>query len=187
MEHSFIFRGHLWIVFELLSINLDEYIKLNNFRGCKMQVIQRFAIQILLSLVHCKKNNVIHWDLKPENILLKKLNKSGIKIIDFGSGCFSNKRIYTYIQSRFYRAPEIILGLPYSRAIDIWSFGCILCELYTGYPLFPCENEYELILCIQEYLGLPPKYILEDSWTMKKFYNKDGKPLTVSTSVKIFS
>ena len=78
-----------------------------------------------------------------ENILLKQPNKSGIKIIDYGSSCFQNQRIYTYIQSRFYRAPEIILGIPYTTAIDMWSFGCIMAELYTGYPLFPGENEAE--------------------------------------------
>ncbi|CAI2376702.1 unnamed protein product [Moneuplotes crassus] len=181
MIHSFIFRSHLCIVFELLSINLYEYIKMNNFRGCKMSIIKRFAIQILLALVHCKKNNVIHCDLKPENILLKKINKSGIKMIDFGSGCFSDKRIYTYIQSRFYRAPEIVLGLPYGREIDIWSFGCILCELYTGYPVFPCENELELLLSMQQYLGLPPRDLLEESSAREKFYDDDCKPLTLVT------
>jgi serine/threonine protein kinase len=87
------------------------------------------------------KNRLIHRDLKPENILLKQANKSGIKIIDFGSSCLWNQRIYTYIQSRFYRAPEIILGIPYTCAIDMWSFGCILAELYSGYPLFPGESE----------------------------------------------
>ena len=69
--------------------------------------------------------------------------KSIIKIIDFGSSCFIHERLYTYIQSRFYRAPEIMLGISYSMTIDMWSFGCILMELYTGYPLFPGENEAE--------------------------------------------
>ena len=81
--------------------------------------------------------------MKPEKILLKAPNKSGIKVIDFGSSCFEAERIYTYIQSRFYRAPEIILGIPYTPAIDMWSFGCVLAELYTGFPLFPGENEAE--------------------------------------------
>ena len=83
----------------------------------------------------------MHCDLKPENIMLKQPNKSGIKVIDYGSSCMHNERIYTYIQSRFYRAPEIILGIPYTSAIDMWSFGCILAELYTGFPLFPGESE----------------------------------------------
>lgn len=147
---------------------------MNNFRGIKMSLIQRFAVQILMALCHCKKYNVIHWDLKPENILLKKKNKSGIKIIDFGSGCFSNKRIYTYIQSRFYRAPEIVLGVPYGVEIDMWSFGCIVCELHTGYPLFPCKNEDELITYMYEYMGSPPDHVLEISNSAHKFFDENG-------------
>lgn len=58
--------------------------------------------------------------------------------------------VYTYIQSRFYRSPEVILGHQYSMAIDMWSFGCILAELFTGYPLFPGENEVEQLACIME-------------------------------------
>ena len=72
--------------------------------------------------------------------MLKEYNKSGIKIIDFGSSCFGNETIYTYIQSRYYRAPEITLGINYDQNIDIWSTGCILAELYTGVPVFPGEN-----------------------------------------------
>lgn len=83
--------------------------------------------------------DIIHCDLKPENIMLRHPNRSIIKVIDFGSSCLSTERVYTYIQSRFYRAPEIILGMQYGTAIDMWSFGCILAELYTGYPLFPGE------------------------------------------------
>ena len=71
-------------------------------------------------------------DLKPENVLLKNPGRSGIKVIDFGSSCFESQRVYSYIQSRFYRAPEVLLGAPYSTAIDMWSFGCILAELATG-------------------------------------------------------
>ena len=71
------------------------------------------ALQLLIALRFLKKQKVIHCDLKPENILLRYYNKSMIKVIDFGSSCFLDERIYTYIQSRFYRAPEIVLGLPY--------------------------------------------------------------------------
>ena len=59
------------------------------------------------------------------------------QVIDFGSSCFEDERLYTYIQSRFYRAPEVLLGLPYGPAIDVWSLACILAEVLTGYPLFP--------------------------------------------------
>lgn len=64
--------------------------------------------------------------------------------------------VYTYIQSRFYRSPEVILGHPYSMAIDMWSLGCIMAELYTGFPLFPGESEVEQIACIMEVRSQPP-------------------------------
>ncbi|KAJ2779397.1 serine/threonine protein kinase, CMGC, dual-specificity [Coemansia interrupta] len=84
-----------------------------------------------------------------------------IKVIDLGSSCFETERIYTYIQSRFYRAPEVILGLPYGTGIDVWSLGCIVAEMLTGYPLFPGENEREQLSCVVEVLGPPPAYMLE--------------------------
>ena len=141
MYDYFYFRNHMCITFEMLCINLYEFIKNNKFQGLSLGLIRRVAVQLLLSLRFLSKLRVIHCDLKPENILLKAPNKSSIKVIDFGSSCFENERVYTYIQSRFYRSPEVILGLPYDMAIDMWSFGCILAELYTGYPIFPGENE----------------------------------------------
>lgn len=105
--------------------------------------MKHFGIQILVALSYMRTHHIVNCDLKPENIMLKKANKSGIKIIDYGSGCFEPEQIYTYIQSRFYRAPEIILGMRYSSAIDMWSFGCIMYELYVGYPLFAGEDENE--------------------------------------------
>lgn len=78
--------------------------------------------------------------------------------------------MYTYIQSRFYRAPEVILGISYGPPIDMWSFGCILAELYTGYPLFPGENEVHQLACIQELLGLPLPEILNLATRKNYFY-----------------
>ena len=80
--------------------------------------------------------------------------------------------VYTYIQSRFYRSPEVILGLPYSMPIDMWSYGCILAELYTGYPLFPGENEVEQLACIMEIMGVPPSNILEQATRRRLFFGK---------------
>lgn len=94
---QFSFRKHLIITFEMLSVNLYEFIKMNHFQGFSLNLIKRFAIQILISLYYLIENNIVHCDLKPENILLRKINKSGLKIIDFGSGCFENEKIYTYI------------------------------------------------------------------------------------------
>lgn len=98
-----------------------------------------------------RRHQLIHCDLKPENILLVQPQRSAIKVIDFGSSCFVDERMYTYVQSRFYRSPEVILGLPYGCEIDMWSFGCILAELYMGYPLFPggCTIAAEHVLSAQ--------------------------------------
>ncbi|KAA6375943.1 MAG: putative Dual specificity protein kinase pom1, partial [Streblomastix strix] len=140
-------------------------------------LVRRFAIQILNSLRYLHRHRIIHCDLKPENILLKNPTKSGIKVIDFGSSCFANEIIYSYIQSRFYRAPEVILGIQYSTAIDMWSFGCILCELHTGWPIFPGETEVEQVIYIMEILGLPPKYILNVSSRKQLFFDQQGRPI----------
>lgn len=139
------FRSHLCITFELLSINLYDFLKRNHFQGLPVALIRRFAVQVLVSLRFLKRLHIIHCDLKPENILLRHPSKSAITVIDFGSSCFEDEKVYTYIQSRFYRSPEVMLGVPYNAAIDMWSLGCILAELYTGYPLFPGENEQEQV------------------------------------------
>ena len=127
-------------------------------------------------------HNLVHCDLKPENILLKQQNKSGIKIIDYGSSCFIGQRIYTYIQSRFYRAPEIILGIPYTMAIDMWSFGAIIAELYTGFPLFPGESEVEQLAYIMELYGVPPDEVLDMSQRRKLFFEKNNEPILTPNS-----
>ncbi|KAG1447919.1 hypothetical protein G6F56_009106 [Rhizopus delemar] len=103
----------------------------------------QLTLQMLQTLNFLHAHQVIHCDLKPENILLKHPTKNSIKIIDFGSSCFVSEKVYTYIQSRFYRAPEVILGLSYNTAIDMWSLGCIVAELHTGVPLFPGKSEQE--------------------------------------------
>ena len=74
-----------------------DFIKNNKFQGVTQSLIRRFAIQILQALKFQRDHGIVHCDLKPENILLKQENKSGIKIIDYGSSCFLGQRIYTYI------------------------------------------------------------------------------------------
>jgi dual specificity tyrosine-phosphorylation-regulated kinase 2/3/4 len=179
---SFYFRGHLCISTELLGMNLYEFIKAHEFKGFSLCLIRRFCKQMLASLVLLKTQRVIHCDLKPENILLAHPMHSEIKVIDFGSSCFENEKVYTYIQSRFYRSPEVILGMSYGLPIDMWSLGCILAELLTGYPIFPGENEQEQLACIMEIFGPPEKHLIEKSSRKKLFFDSLGKPrVTVST------
>ncbi|CAJ2503128.1 Uu.00g105220.m01.CDS01 [Anthostomella pinea] len=180
--HSFYFRGHLCISTELLDMNLYEFIKSNSFRGFSLKLIRRFTKQMLSSLNLLKQHKVIHCDLKPENILLRHPMHSEIKVIDFGSSCFETEKVYTYIQSRFYRSPEVILGMTYGLPIDMWSLGCILAELFTGVPIFPGENEQEQLACIMEVFGPPEKHLIEKSTRKKLFFDSMGKPrLTVSS------
>ncbi|XP_039496361.1 putative dual specificity tyrosine-phosphorylation-regulated kinase 3 homolog [Drosophila santomea] len=176
MFDYFTFRNHTCITFELLSINLYELIKKNGFKGFSLQLVRKFAHSLLQCLDALYKNDIIHCDMKPENVLLKQQGRSGIKVIDFGSSCFENQRIYTYIQSRFYRAPEVILGAKYGRAIDMWSLGCILAELLSGHALFPGENESDQLACIIEVLGMPNKNILASSKRSKSFFSPKGYP-----------
>ncbi|KAF2851826.1 hypothetical protein T440DRAFT_59132 [Plenodomus tracheiphilus IPT5] len=179
---SFYFRGHLCISTELLGMNLYEFIKAHEFKGFSLRLIRRFCKQMLASLVLLKTRKVIHCDLKPENILLAHPLHSEIKVIDFGSSCFETEKVYTYIQSRFYRSPEVILGMSYGLPIDMWSLGCILAELLTGYPIFPGENEQEQLACIMEIFGPPEKHLIEKSSRKKLFFDSLGKPrVTVST------
>lgn len=161
----FMFRNHQCLVFEMLSLNLYELLKNTQFCGVSLNLIRKFAKQILKSLSFLSRPQVdiIHCDLKPENILLRHPKRSGVKVIDFGSSCRSNRRMYSYIQSRFYRSPEVMLGLPYTVAIDVWSLGCILVEMHTGEPLFSGADQYDQMRRIVDVLGPIPDDMIERS------------------------
>jgi dual specificity tyrosine-phosphorylation-regulated kinase 2/3/4 len=163
-------------------MNLYEILKRNSFRGLLLSQIKQYAFQILECMALLYQSHVIHCDLKPENILVSDSCRNFVKVIDFGSSCFSNQRVYSYIQSRFYRAPEIVLGIPYTTAIDMWSLGCILVELYTGLPIFPCEDEKELIACIVEVIGEPPTDVIGQSTRSGLFFNADGELISCANS-----
>lgn len=79
------------------------------------------------------------------------------------------------MQSRYYRAPEIVLGLPYSCAADMWSLGCIAAELKTGRPLFPACDENELLEFFVMIMGMPPNEMIEKAKKKNKFFDKNGR------------
>ncbi|KAI8605804.1 hypothetical protein EDD21DRAFT_362770 [Dissophora ornata] len=170
LQDTFIHRRHLCLVFELLSVNLYELIKQNQFRGLSMSLVRVFTAQLLDALCVLSEARIIHCDLKPENVLLKNLETPTIKVIDFGSACHEQQTVYTYIQSRFYRSPEVLVGLPYSSSIDIWSVGCIAAELFLGLPLFPGSSEYNQLSRIVEMLGMLPTYMLDIGKTAHEFF-----------------
>ncbi|XP_055911816.1 serine/threonine-protein kinase minibrain isoform X2 [Eupeodes corollae] len=179
LKRHFMWRNHLCLVFELLSYNLYDLLRNTNFRGVSLNLTRKFAQQLCTALLFLSTPglNIIHCDLKPENILLCNPKRSAIKIVDFGSSCQLGQRIYQYIQSRFYRSPEVLLGIPYDLAIDMWSLGCILVEMHTGEPLFSGCNEVDQMNKIVEVLGMPPKYLLDQAHKTRKFFdrtNSDG-------------
>lgn len=107
--------------------------------------------QCLEALEYLHELGIIHCDLKPENILIKSYSRCEIKVIDLGSSCFKNDNLSLYVQSRSYRAPEVIIGLPYDQKIDLWSLGCILAELYSGDVCSPFSiSQYILTLNVKQ-------------------------------------
>ena len=87
--------------------------------------------------------------------------------------------MYTYVQSRYYRAPEVILRIPYSEKVDIWSLGCILAELFTGEPLFPGNNEQEQLEYIMELKGIFPESMIDLSRKKDHYFDEDYSPYLI--------
>ena len=170
LKDFFMNHGHLCLVFELLNLNLYELIRRNKFRGLSLSLIRVFVTHILEALVVLKKASIIHCDIKPENVLLKDAKTGEVKLIDFGSACFKNKTAYTYIQSRFYRSPEVILGSQYTEAIDMWSLGCVAAELFLGLPLFPAASEFDLLERLTETIGEVPRNMLLNAKNTTIYY-----------------
>jgi len=95
-----------------------------------------------------------------------------IKLIDFGSACFEGQSAHTYIQSRFYRSPEVLLGLPYDSAIDMWSLGCVAAELFLGLPILPGIHEHDQLSRICEMISKPSDWMLDQGSNASKFFVK---------------
>jgi serine/threonine protein kinase len=174
-------KSHTCLVFEMLEQNLYDFLKQNKFTPLPLTSIRPIVQQVLTALLKLKQLELIHADLKPENIMLvDPVNQPfRVKVIDFGSASHRNKAVTnTYLQSRYYRAPEIILGLPFREAIDMWSLGCVIAELFLGWPLYPGSSEYDQIRFIVETQGLPPHSMLHDAVKTNRFFK------VISTAVK---
>eukprot|EP00189_Rhodosorus_marinus_P001618 CAMPEP_0113962754 /NCGR_PEP_ID=MMETSP0011_2-20120614/6114_1 /TAXON_ID=101924 /ORGANISM="Rhodosorus marinus" /LENGTH=730 /DNA_ID=CAMNT_0000974689 /DNA_START=226 /DNA_END=2418 /DNA_ORIENTATION=- /assembly_acc=CAM_ASM_000156 len=172
---EFVYRGHQCLVFEVLSYSLYDLLQSADFCGVSLKLVREFAVQILETLDFLAElpQSVIHGDLKPENVLLQHAQRSDVRVVDFGSSAFHANNLKLYIQSRFYRAPEVIIGfVPYDGSIDMWSLGCMLLELHAGYPVFPGQSEGEQIALIVEKLGMPPDDMLDAGTKTALFFEK---------------
>ncbi|XP_057217762.1 cyclin-dependent kinase-like 5 isoform X1 [Triplophysa rosa] len=166
LKEAFRRRGKLYLVFEYVEKNMLELLEeLPN--GALPDKVRSYILQLIKAIHWCHKNEIVHRDIKPENLLIS--SNDVLKLCDFGfarnlsEGSDAN---YTeYVATRWYRSPELLLGAPYGKAVDMWSVGCILGELSDGQPLFPGESEIDQLFTIQKVLGpLPPEQ-------MKLFYS----------------
>jgi len=109
--------------------------------------------------------------LKPENLIYTDSKRKDVKIIDFGSSSSFGMNTFTYVQSRFYRAPEVVLGLQYDHQVDMWSLGCIVAELFCGRPIFPGLDENELLEFHILMCGNPPQHMIDKGNKKSKFFS----------------
>ena len=170
---SFDHKGHLCLVFENLSLNLRELLKkFGRDVGLNIKAIRSYAQQLFLGLSLLKKCGIVHADLKPDNVLCSD-NHSYLKMCDLGSASplsENENEIAPYLVSRFYRAPEIMLGMEFDCGIDVWSIGCTLFELYTGKILFTGRNNNAMLKSIMECRGrFPHKLLRKGSLTFDHF------------------
>uniref|UniRef100_A0A8C1VMC9 non-specific serine/threonine protein kinase n=1 Tax=Cyprinus carpio TaxID=7962 RepID=A0A8C1VMC9_CYPCA len=170
-------RSHTCLVFEMLEQNLYDFLKQNKFSPLPLKVIRPILQQVATALKKLKAMGLIHADLKPENIMLVDPVRQPyrVKVIDFGSASHVSKAVCsTYLQSRYYRAPEIILGLPFCEAIDMWSLGCVIAELFLGWPLYPGALEFDQIRYISQTQGLPGEHLLNVATKTSRFFCRES-------------
>lgn len=149
------------MVCEPLSMNLREVLKKYGKNvGLHIKAVRSYTQQLLLALKLLKKTGVLHADIKPDNILVNESNLI-LKLCDFGSASYiHDNEITPYLVSRFYRAPEIILGLSYDYGIDMWSAGCTIYELYTGKILFSGKSNNHMLKFFMDLKGKIPNKII---------------------------
>ncbi|KYO30217.1 cyclin-dependent kinase-like 5 isoform C [Alligator mississippiensis] len=166
LKEAFRRRGKLYLVFEYVEKNMLELLE-EMPNGVPPEKVKSYIYQLIKAIHWCHKNDIVHRDIKPENLLIS--HNDILKLCDFGFARNlsegSNANYTEYVATRWYRSPELLLGAPYGKAVDMWSVGCILGELSDGQPLFPGESEIDQLFTIQKVLGPLP------SEQMKLFYS----------------
>jgi len=175
LVEAFEMNGHLCLVFELYKENLYEYLKRNRFTPLSVANIRHIGYQLLQALEFLLSCKVIHTDIKPENIMFVNNNANNfeIRLIDFGSAVVTDRPAIEccYLQSRYYRSPEVLVRSEITPASDMFSVGCVLAELYIGYPLMAGNNEYEQLRLIMEMLGPLPNNLIASGKSGTRFFN----------------
>uniref|UniRef100_A0A8C4ID93 Protein kinase domain-containing protein n=1 Tax=Dicentrarchus labrax TaxID=13489 RepID=A0A8C4ID93_DICLA len=147
-------RDHICLNFELLDQSLYSYMVGRDFRGLSMAELRPILFQLATTLSHLRSMDIVHADLKPDNVMLVDSKKQPLKVklIDFGlARPVSAVEPGVCVQTTWYRAPEVMLHLPFDEAIDVWSLGLVAAELATGSPLYPGDTDYDVELkCLDD-------------------------------------
>jgi len=155
------------MVFDFYPHSLSSFLKK---RKPSLRLTKLLFYQLCLSLSYIHSKRICHRDLTPNNILLS--SRGELKLADFGSAKMleADHVSMSYICSRYYRAPELLLGSSnYTTKIDVWSAGCILAEMLLGKPIFAGVDSQDQFVKIVLVLGSPS---LADLWAMKKNYKQ---------------
>ena len=176
LENTFVHREHLVLVFEAMHMNLRIVIsRFGSRRGLSLSAVAIFARQLMLALAHLRNCGIIHADIKPDNILINQaMNR--VSLCDFGCAMQVDAVSLTpYLVSRFYRAPEIMLGLPLTPALDMWSIAVSLYEMYTGSIMFDGRDNNQMLEKIMEKKGPFPSKLLKKGRLTSLHFLEDGR------------
>ena len=173
LKESFRFREHTCLVFEELDVSLHAYLRLGLL--LPLPLVRSILEQLLLTISELHQRNIIHCDIKPDNILFRDRSRTSIKLIDFGTAVTEHNQVLGYAQTRFYRAPEVLLGVKAGHLVDMWSFGCVAAEIFSGRPLFAGENECDQLRLISEALGAPPLDLLAKAGKTGSLFDPSGR------------
>jgi len=180
----FEYNMHLCLVYECLEMNLREALKkLGKGNGLSLRGVQLYSKQLFTALALLHKLKLVHTDLKPDNIMVTA-DAQKIKLCDFGS-CITLEElgITEYLVSRFYRAPEIMLGCKLDCGIDVWAAGCSLLEAYTGKVTFPGGSNNEMLKLIMQTKGRIKKKMLRSGIFVFKHFNPAFQFLSVEADL----
>jgi len=174
MLASFDHEDHLCMVFEAMHQNLRQALRQHGHkRGIQVDAVRTYARQLFTALKYMEKLNMVHADLKPDNIVVNdKYNL--LKVCDFGSACNGDdNEITPYLVSRFYRAPEIMMGLHFGCPIDTWAAGATIYELFTGKIMFMGQSNNQMLKLIQEVKGKMPHKLIRKGFFAELHFDPD--------------
>ncbi|TNN63989.1 Homeodomain-interacting protein kinase 2 [Liparis tanakae] len=174
---AFTCNQHVCLEFEHLDKSLLDFMKDRSYQPLLLKEIRPIVKQVANALDYLKAAGIIHADIKLENIMLVNHAKEPyrLKVIDLGlaheaSGAAQG----ACIQSLPFRSLEILLGLPYTEATDMWSLGCVAASLYLGCFLYPGMTEYDMMRYIVETQGHPSDTLLTPGLKTGSFFQYDG-------------